>query len=101
MYDTIDAEYQYASIYYILYILIACYILLNLFVAGVSSVFFQLRRKNQVPSHLLHFFKPISSLRTEPESCVLRSKILDKVYSFFQHIYCAYVSLLKIETHCT
>ena len=52
MYDTIDAEYQYASIYYILYILIACYILLNLFVAAISSVFFQLRRKNQVPSLL-------------------------------------------------
>lgn len=48
MWDTIDAERQYASIYYILFILAGPFVLINVFVAAVSSVFLQLRRKNQV-----------------------------------------------------
>jgi len=48
MWDSIDAEYQYASIYYILFILMGPFILINVFIAGISSVFLQLRRKNKV-----------------------------------------------------
>lgn len=50
MWDNIDAEHQYASIYYILFILLGPFILINVFIAGISSVFLQLRRKNEVDS---------------------------------------------------
>lgn len=48
MWDSIDAEYQYASIYYILFILLGPFVLVNVFVAAISAVFLQLRRRNQV-----------------------------------------------------
>lgn len=61
MYNNIDAEYQYASIYYLLYILVGSFILLNLFVAAISAVFYQLRRKNQVPFLPSLTFHPFQS----------------------------------------
>lgn len=57
MYNNIDAEYQYASIYYILFILVGPFVLLNLFVAAISLVFIQLRRKNQVSLSILSNFE--------------------------------------------
>ena len=51
MWNNIDAEYQYASIYYILFILAGPFILINVFIAGISSVFLQLRRKNQASQY--------------------------------------------------
>lgn len=48
MWNNIDAEHQYASIYYILFILAGPFVLINVFVAGISSVFLQLRRRNKV-----------------------------------------------------
>ncbi len=63
MWNNIDAEYQYASIYYILFILLGPFILINVFIAGISSVFLQLRRKNEVrvpPSYPWIASKPAS-----------------------------------------
>ena len=54
MWNNIDSEYQYASIYYILFILMGPLLLLNVFVAGISSVFLKLRRENQVRLLTLH-----------------------------------------------
>ncbi len=56
MWNNIDAEYQYASIYYILFILAGPFILINVFIAGISSVFLQLRRKNKVRMSAEIFF---------------------------------------------
>ena len=50
MWNNIDADYQYASIYYILYILLGPFILINVYLAAISSVFLQLRRRNKVCS---------------------------------------------------
>lgn len=79
MWDNIDAEHQYASIYYILLILAGPFILINVFIAAISSVFLQLRRKNDVNLLLLvtvsnahcWFTTLLAIYRLEPAFCGL------------------------------
>jgi phage-related protein len=67
MWNNIDAEYQYASVYYILFILLGPFILINVFIAGISSVFLQLRRKNEVEFPPLKAHKELDLLLLESD----------------------------------
>lgn len=76
MWNNIDAEYQYASIYYILFILAGPFVLINVFIAGISSVFLQLRRKNQVSQY------PTKQIANIPDDAMILKYPRSKWHAF-------------------
>ena len=52
MFDTVDSEYKWSSIYYLTFVIIGSYFLLSTFVAAFSHVFLRLRKEHQAMAEL-------------------------------------------------
>ena len=52
MFDTVDSEYKWSSVYYLTFVIIGSYFLLSTFVAAFSHVFLRLRKEHQAMAEL-------------------------------------------------